>query len=878
MAVSAAEDGATAGEPSAAGAGSDRAPGEVLLDDHRLFLRTLNAVVLFDDDGRVVEANPATGELIGYEPEQMRGRAIVEVLVGEDRERFEACLSELLARGQAHGDYVLRRRDGELIDVELHAVAGVRPGVHLGTVRDVTAERRAQAELQFQAAVLASAGEAVIVTAPDGRVEYWNAHAQRLYGWSADEVLGRHILDVTPVETAVPQGAGVRAAFAQGETWSGELLVRDRWGRTFPIWTTSTPLFDEQGELSGVIGVSRDVSELREAQEQVQRRATQQEVVAQLGAEVLDVRDLDAVLQRVCEVVAEVLDVEMTEVLELSDDKEVLWLRAGVGWAPGLVGRAEVPGTVDSQAGYTLAAEHPVIVADIAEEERFRPPPLLLDHGVASGISVAIPREQHTYGILSVHSRSPRAFSTDDATFLRSLANLIGAAVDRHAATVELERLALSDGLTGLANRTLLVDRLDRLLAHPASSRRRLSVVLADLEGLKLVNDALGRLRGDELLVEVGRRLQALAPRDSTVARVGDDEFVIAYEHADADEAVAGSRSIEFGRRLRAAITDHYGLGEREVFITAYLGIAVQAAGDDAAALLRKAEAAARHAKHRSGDRIALYEPDVDSRVGRQLELINELRHAMVGDEFFVVYQPEIDLCTGRLFGLEALVRWNHPTRGVLAPAAFLETADSIGLLGPIGRLVLRDACAYVAGLTARLPEHRSLAVAVNVSADQLVEPGFVGFVEAMLLRSGLDPGRLFLEITEGAIIEDHDGTLLTLEQLREIGVQIALDDFGTGFSSLTHLYRFPIDLLKIDKSFTGKVTEGGIARTIVQATLGLADTLGLRCVAEGVETAEHLEELEALGCHIGQGYLWSPPLLPDDLDDWLDRFGQAAG
>jgi diguanylate cyclase (GGDEF)-like protein/PAS domain S-box-containing protein len=849
----------------------------VVEDDHGLFLSTVNAVVLFDDEGRCLDANPAAQELTGYSVEDMLSATISSPIVEADRPRFDAACSELFEGGQAQGRYVMQRRTGELIDIEFQAVAHVRPGVHLATVRDVTAELRTQAELGFQAKVLDSAGEAIIVTDTEGRVGYWNAQAERLYGWRAEEVLGRDILDVTPVQSAIPRGREVRDLLGRGEIWSGELNVRNRDGRVFPVWTTSTPLVDDQGRLTGVIGVSRDISDLRRAQEQVQRRVGQQEVVAELGQELLDVRDLELVLSRACEVLTEVLDVEFAKVLELTDEGRWLSLRAGAGWASGVVGREKVSTDADTQAGYTLRSDEPVVVTDFGEERRFAAPALLVDHGVASGISVVIACEQRTFGVLGVHSRRARAFTHDDAIFVRNIANLIGAAVDRHEATVELERLALFDPLTGLANRTLLLDRLDRLLDHVRSGSGCVSVLLADLDGLKLINDALGRLAGDELLVEVARRVTSLAPQGATVARVGDDEFVLVVEHEVADAALAGSRSLELARRIEAAIADHYELHGREVFVTAYLGIAVQADGDDAQALLRKADAASRTAKQRPQDRAAMYEPDVHGEVGRELELINELRHALVGDEFLVAYQPEVDLRTGRLFGLEALVRWNHPTRGILPPAAFLDTADRIGLLDPIGRRVLREACLHAAGVRRRFPELADLALAVNVAADQLVEPGFVGYVQTVLDQSGLPAEALFLEITESAIIEDHDRTLASLEQVRELGVQIALDDFGTGFSSLTHLHRFPIDLLKIDRHFIDRLLEGGTARTIVEATIGLARTLGLRCVAEGVETAEHLAALDELGCEIGQGYLWSRPLLPADLDDWLQGLFSAA-
>ncbi len=849
-----------------------------LREDHRLFMRTLNAVVLFDDDGRCIEANPVAKDLTGYELDGEVPMAIADVLVDEDRARLRARWADFLSDGQRRGTYTLRHRDGRLVDVEVQAVAGVRPGLHLATLRDVTAERRAQAELEFQSQVLDSAGEAVIVTAPDGRVEYWNAEAERLYGYTADEVLGSHILEVTPVSSAVPHGHDVKAALARGVPWSGELLVRDRAGRWFPIWTTSTPLHDDAGRLTGVIGVSRDVSELRQAQEQLQRREAQQRAVAELGQQILDVRDLDTVLHRVCEVVVDVLGVELAKVLELSDDGEVLRVRAGVGWQPGVVGHAEVSVDASSQAGFTLAAAEPVVVTDVRRETRFASPRLLVDHGVASGISVVIPSGERTYGVLGIHSRRPRAFSADDATFLRSVAHVIGAAVDRHEATAELERLALFDPLTGLPNRTLLLDRIARLRDRVGRGAGRVSVLLADLDGLKLINDALGRLAGDELLVEVARRLAAVVPEGCTVARVGDDEFVVVQEHEAADEAVAGSRSLELADRMEMAVAGHYDLADQEVFVSTYVGVAVQAEDDDGPALLRKAESAARQAKRRARERSELYEPEVGSRVGQQLELINELRHALMNDEFRVVYQPEIDLRTGELFGIEALVRWQHPERGLLAPAAFLDTAERIGLLGAIGQSVLREAAREVVALSHRHTELARLNLAVNVAADQLVEPGFVALVDQVLSDTGLEPARLYLEITESAIIEDHDRALDTLEQLRDRGVQIALDDFGTGFSSLTHLHRFPIDLLKIDRAFVDNVTRGGRARAIVEATVTLAHALGLRCVAEGVEQDEHFDELDALGCDIGQGYLWSRPLPPAELEQWVRDYRRQVG
>jgi diguanylate cyclase (GGDEF)-like protein/PAS domain S-box-containing protein len=828
-----------------------------------LFDHALDSIMLFDADGRCVEANPAIEQLTGHGPEELRSTDFSRLVAEQDRERFWEAWSRFLATGRMRGGLRLQHRDGHLVEIDFQAVTDVIEGLHLVIARDVTAEREAQRAQRFQSEALAAVGEAVVVTDAAGTIRYFNAAAESLYGWRADEVLGRLLQDVAGTDPPYPHGREVLSVLRRGQTWSDERIVRDRSGRSFPVWITSTPLFDSAGRLSSIIGVSRDISDLRVAQEQVRRRARQQQVVASLGIEVLDARDLDSVLQRICKVVAEVLDTELVKVLELSEDAADLWLRAGVGWHGGQLGTARVPNDPGSQGGYTLERDQPVIVTDVTEEFRFASPDLLRDHGVASGMSVAIPLQERTYGVLGVHSRRPRAFTKDDATFLLGVAHLIGAAVDRHAATVELERLALTDRLTGLANRALLLDRLGRVVA--GAGARGAAVLLVDLEGLKLVNDALGRSAGDDLLVEVASRLAA---DGQTVARVGDDEFVVVHEWDQADEAVLASRAVEHGRRLHALLADHYRLGDHEVFVDVTVGVALSTPGDDAQSLLRKAEAAARHARRRPTTPVMLYEPGVGSRASSRLSLANELRHAVGQDEFLVHYQPEVDLRSGTLFGVEALVRWGHPRRGVLAPAGFLETAEGVGLLPRIGERVLLRACRDVACFD--WGGDATPALAVNVSADQLVEPGFVDLVRHALDESGLAADRLYLEITENAMIEDHDGTLRSLQALRRLGARIALDDFGTGYSSLTHLHRFPIDLLKIDRAFVDAITHGERARDIVEATIALAHTLDLGCIAEGVETPQHRHLLNILGCDIGQGYLWSRPQPFAALTSWL--------
>ena len=831
-----------------------------------------DAALIVDAQGVIEGVNRRVEEITGFSPESLIG-APVEVLVPErcrdlHREVRRGFTAEPHRRAMDSGLVVpLRRSDDQEVAVDI-GLTPMRDGRVLAVVRDATDRARAEAELRHQARLLDAVGQAVIATDLDGRVEYWNAAAESLYGWSAGEVRGRNILEVTPSEEMVEQGAAIMTQLRRGETWSGEFWVRSRSGRRFPIWVVDTPCFNEADEFCGVIGVSTDISDLWAARHQAQRRATQQRHVAELGQRLLDVRDLQATFRDVCRVVAEVLDVELVKILELLPERTGLLLREGVGWRAGLLGEAIVPASASSQAGYTLLHEQPVVVDDVVGERRFGIPDLLVEHDVRSGMSVTIPRQRERFGVLGVHSRQPRVFTDDDAAFLRSVANLVGAAVDRHEATMSLERLALHDQLTGLANRTLVLDRLGRSLTLGARGRGRTALLVMDIAEFKLINDGLGRRIGDHLLIEVASVLTGIFDGDQCLGRIGDDQFAILVEDLPVDPGAAATRALEVAHHVHEAVTGHYVLEGSEVFVTVNVGLAVSDVGDDAEVLLHQAASASAHAKSGASEAIVLYGHGVGDKSGRRLTLINELRHAFEQGEFSLVYQPEVDLRSKALVGVEALLRWEHPTRGVLAPGAFLEVADSIGLLRPLSRTILVEACGAAQRLAASTPG-RPPTIAVNISANELVADGFVGDVDVALSRAELPADRLVLEITERAVIQDHDRAVTVLEELRRRGVRIALDDFGTGFSSLTHLHMLPLDALKIDKSFVARLDSRSTARSIVEATVHMATSLGLTSIAEGVETRWQRDVVTELGCDVGQGYLWSPPVPIGELAEW---------
>jgi len=415
----------------------------------------------------------------------------------------------------------------------------------------------------------------------------------------------------------------------------------------------------------------------------------------------------------------------------------------------------------------------------------------------------------------------------------------------------ELRHQAFHDSLTNLANRALFRDRVEHALARIGRDLDALAVLVLDLDGFKAVNDSLGHGTGDRLLTTVARRLEASVRPGETVARLGGDEFAILLE--DLTDAQA---PVQVAERVLAALGTPFTLDGREVFVQASIGISLSAFGaTDADELLRDADLAMYVAKRRGKGRYELFEPGMLAETVERLELE-------------VHYQPSVDLAEERIVGVEALVRWRHPERGLVSPVEFIPVAEETGLIVPIGRWVLEQACRQaVAWRQAAGPGDEPLRVSVNLSGRQLQQPDLVEQVAAVLADTGLPPEHLVLEITESMLLEDADDTVIRLQQLKDLGVLLAIDDFGTGYSSLSYLSRLPVDLLKIDRSFVAGIADSHEAADLAQAIVRLGRTFHLTTVAEGVETAEQLAELQAMGCDQAQGFYFSRPLPPDQLD-----------
>jgi diguanylate cyclase (GGDEF)-like protein/PAS domain S-box-containing protein len=456
---------------------------------------------------------------------------------------------------------------------------------------------------------------------------------------------------------------------------------------------------------------------------------------------------------------------------------------------------------------------------------------------------------------------------------------------ERRAFSDRLKYEAAHDAMTGLLNRTSFTERVAGALETYDESGRDAAVLFIDLDHFKIINDSLGHAAGDDLLVTVAQRLRNTLRPGDLLARFGGDEFVLLCTN------IVGSRAVTMiAERLITAVADPIVIGDDEVFVTASVGIAVANMGDTAETLLRHADAAMYRAKNDGRARSVVFRPDHHGRAVAALKTGNDLHRALDRDELVLHYQPIMDLRTGRVLGFEALIRWNHPERGLLAPAAFIPFAEETGLIVPTGTWALETACrqtAYWQSVRDRVTDSPPLSISVNLAARQVSDRTLAKTVAEIIDRTGIAATAVCLELTENTLMQDTASTVEALQALRSQGVHLSIDDFGTGYSSLSYLKRFPVESLKIDRSFIDGLGRESEDTSIVEAIIRLAHALELSAVAEGLETPTQLETLRTLGCDYAQGYLLGYPMpaevigdLPaDDLTTWQDAHsGWAPG
>jgi diguanylate cyclase (GGDEF)-like protein/PAS domain S-box-containing protein len=559
----------------------------------------------------------------------------------------------------------------------------VSTGVHL-----VTEDKERQ--LRFQARLLDAVGQSVIATDLEGKVIYWNRAAEELYGWSAGEALGRKLRDLTLIEGLLEKVEEIDSELRAGRPWSGEMLLRRKDGSHVPVFGTATPIFDDRGNLEGMIGASADISE-------------------------------------------------------------------------------------------------------------------------------------------------------------------------RKALEAELERRAAHDLLTGLLNRHAFVERLGHALQRTGRKEDSPSVgvLFMDLDGFKTVNDSLGHVAGDRLLVAVAERIKNRLRYEDTLARFGGDEFAVLLERVENP-----SEAIRVAHRIVEGLREPFGVSDYRVSVNTSIGITLSDANtDDPEAMLREADTAMYRAKEQGPGRYEVFDPAMQARAQYHLEMEAELGRAVERGEFVLYYQPMVYLRDGSLVGFEALLRWQHPKKGLLLPSAFLPLAEETDQIVPIDGWVLQEVCRQAKQWEGDHPSDSPTRMNVNLSARQLKGGGLARTIERTLTRVALEVHALGLDITEGFLLEASVDNARTLDDLQKMGIRLDLDDFGTGYSSLSYLKDFPVDGVKLDKSFVEGLGEDATGTALVRKIIDLCHTLGLEVLAEGIETPEQAAMLKDMGCDLGQGYYFAHPL-----------------
>jgi diguanylate cyclase (GGDEF)-like protein len=441
---------------------------------------------------------------------------------------------------------------------------------------------------------------------------------------------------------------------------------------------------------------------------------------------------------------------------------------------------------------------------------------------------------------------------------------------DRRRVETQLAHDARHDALTQLPNRVLLTERIQQAIqTNRQDSTYQFAVLFIDLDRFKVVNDGLGHLVGDKFLRAIAQRLQHCLRGSDLIARFGGDEFSILL-----DQIQNQAEALQVAQRLLAALQDPFHLGEHTLFASASIGIAVGSEDhQNAADLLRDADLAMYSAKDSGRGCYAMFSQELHLRSIKLLQIESDLHRALDNQEFILYYQPIISLKTATLIGFEALIRWQHPTEGFISPVDFIPVAEETGFIIPLGMWILKEACQQLRAWHLAFPEQSALMMSVNLASKQLRDPGFIERLDLVIAEAGLEGGALKLELTESMLVDNIESVLQTLASIRARDIQISIDDFGTGYSSLSYLPRFPINTLKIDRSFVNQMTLDAENLEIVRAIATLAHSIGIDVVAEGIETTQQLELLQTLGCGFGQGYLFAKPLDSYSAGQFIEKF-----
>ena len=904
-----------------------------------------DAMVVVDGAGKIVLLNLQTEKQFGYNRDELVGQAVTNIvpegfaerLIADDLRSAADALAQQIGTGI---ELVARRKDGTEFPIEimlspLQSADGI---LITAAIRDISVRKAGEERLAHLAALVESSHDAILSKALDGTILSWNRAAERLYGYSAQEIVGRPISLLVPPDRP-HEVEDLIERLRLGEVVEPFETVRVcKSGILIDVSLTTSPIRNADGKLTGASTTARDISarKVAEAKYRGLLEAAPDAMVVVDGAGKIVLLNLQTEKQfgynrdeLVGQAVTNIVPEGFAERLIADDLRSAAdALAQQIGTGIELVARrkdgTEFPieimlSPLESAEGILVtAAIRDISSRKMMEEALFGEKEralitlnsigdAVISTDIAGNISLLnLVAENMTGWSQREAAGRPMAgvFRIVAAASRETIPNPMANAIDRHGTmhlpsdcllirrdglevpidaavspihdrqgqiagavivfrdvsvaqdtALRMAHSAHHDFLTGLPNRLLLDDRIGQAIAFAPRHTKHIAVLFLDLDGFKHVNDSLGHPVGDRLLQSVARRLVDCVRASDTVSRQGGDEFVVLLSEAAkwVDAAIVA-------RRMLAAVAEPHSIDQHDLHITASIGVSVYPDdGENAETLIKNADTAMYQAKENGRQGYQFFTPAMNARAVERHSVEEGLRRALERQEFVLHYQPKVNLMTGAISGAEALVRWSHPTRGLVPPAQFIPVAEDCGLIVPIDNWVLRRACRQArAWADAGLP---AMTIAVNVSATELRGDHFVEGLSAVLTETGLDPRSLELELTESVLMKNAESAAAILQDLRGRGVQVSVDDFGTGYSSLSYLRKFAVDSLKIDQSFVSQITSAEDDVSIVTAVISMARSLRLRVIAEGVETLEQLAFLRSLGCDEAQGFYFSRPV-----------------
>ena len=789
-----------------------------------------DAIIGKTTEGVITSWNRAAEKMYGYTKTEVLGRNLSFLVTPERREEIRALIERVRA-GHSVECFETQRltKEGSVLDVSL-SVSPIRDasGQVTGSsaiARDLTPRKRDAEQLRLQAASLEAAANAIVITDYEGKIVWVNRAFTAMTGYSKEEVLGKDPRLLKSEEQPESYYAELWSTISSGKIWHSELVNRRKDGTTYTEEMTITPIAQNVGQAnwSHFIAIKQDITERKRAEEELYRAHQMLQTV------------LNTIPQRV-----------------FWKDLNCTYVGCNRAFATdaGLNNPAEIIGKSDFELAWSgtadrYRADDKRIMEQGSTKLNFDEPQSRADGSLLWLRTSKLPlwdREGKVIGVIGTY---------EDIT-------------ERKVAEDRVKFLAFYDALTELPNRALLQDRLSKALANARRQKDRVALLFLDLDRFKDTNDSLGHSLGDLLLQNVAERLKRCAREQDTVARLGGDEFLIVLTNVKeiADASVAAERFMQ-------AMTAEFVVQGHSLSINCSVGISMfPEHGTDGEILIKNADAAMYSAKESGRNNFRFFTEDMNAQGVERLTLGNGLRLALDKKELFLVYQPQVDIVSGKIIGLEALLRWQHPTLGLVPPDKFIRIAENCGLIVPIGEWVVRTACRQ-----ARKWQDEGLpavSIAINVSAVQFRQEDFCELIRRVLHETGLAPQYLELELTEGLLLANADVTFSVLQELTDMGLTLAIDDFGNGYSNFTYLRQFRVSKLKIDRSFIRDVAVNPDDAAITTAIISMAKSLNLKVIAEGVEDEAQMSFLRAHQCDEIQGYYFSKPLAVDKVADKL--------